>query len=134
MLDKLLNAFSNLTKAKEEEVKQPEQQEEENEPLIVEEKAPEDALDPVLVSQWESELEKFVYDAELAKDLAPVFVKLLNAEGFDKVIELLETKEKQIEAISTGSQKQQTSPEQKQEAKEAKPQTATDILKARYSL
>ena len=92
-----------------------------------------DALDPVLISQWEVNLERFVYDPELAKELAPVFVSLLSAEGFDKVIELLETKEKQIEAIS-GSQHQQTDPFQKQEVKEVKPTTATDILKARHSL
>ena len=91
------------------------------------------ALDPVLVSQWEVNLERFVYDPELAKELAPVFVSLLSAEGFDKVIDLLETKEKQIEAIS-GSQHQQTDPLQKQEVKEVKPTTATDILKARHSL
>ena len=49
------------------------------------------------------------------------------------MIDLLETKEKQIEAIS-GSQHQQTDPLQKQEVKEVKPTTATDILKARHSL
>jgi hypothetical protein len=92
---------------------------------------PKAALDPVLVSQWEVQLERFVYDPELAKELAPVFVSLLRAEGFDKVIDLLETKEKQIEAIS-GSQHQQTDPLQKQEVKEVKPTTATDILKSRY--
>ena len=79
-------------------------------------------------------LERFVYDLELAKELAPVFVSLLSVEGFDKVIELLETKEKQIEAISASSQHQQTDPWQKQEVKEVKPTTATDILKARHSL
>ena len=94
---------------------------------------PEATLDPVLISQWEVYLERFVYDPELAKELAPVFVSLLSAEGFDKVIDLMETKEKQIEAIS-GSQHQQTDPLQKQEVKEAKPTTATDILKARHSL
>ena len=98
---------------------------------VAEQKA---ALDPVLVSQWEVQLERFVYDPELAKELAPVFVSLLRAEGFDKVIDLLETKEKQIEAISGSSQHQQTDPWQKQEAKEVKPTTATDILKARHSL
>ena len=91
-------------------------------------------LDPVLVSQWEVQLERFVYDTELAKELAPVFVSLLSVEGFDKVIDLLETKEKQIEAISGSSQQQQTDPWQKQEVKEVKPTTATDILKARHSL
>ena len=124
MLEKMMAAFK--PKPKEEEVKQEETKVEEQQ----EEKQPE-VLDPVVVGEWETKLTNFVYDAELAKELAPVFVKLLGAEGFDKVVELLETKEKQIEAIGSGS-KQQSNPDQKQEQKEVKPQTATDILKARY--
>lgn len=124
MLDKLMAAFKPKEK-EEEEVKEEikgEEKQEEKQPVT---------LDPVLVEEWETKLTEFVYDAELAKELAPTFVKLLGAEGFDKVLELLVTKEKQIEAISTGS-KQQSNPDQKQEHKEAKPLTATDILKARY--
>ena len=132
MLDKLMGAFVTMMKSKElatsEEKPKEELKDELKDELKYEPKA---ALDPVLVSQWEVALEKFVYDPELAKELAPVFVSLLSVEGFDKVIELLETKEKQIEAISSGCN-QQSNPDQKQEPQEVKPQTATDILKARY--
>ena len=145
MLDKLMGAFVTMMKSKAlkpaeefpkdepeaEQVAEPEaalKDEQVAEPEA-EQKA---ALDPVLISQWEVQLERFVYDPELAKELAPVFVSLLRAEGFDKVIDLLETKEKQIEAISGSSQHQQTDPLQKQEVKEVKPTTATDILKSRY--
>lgn len=143
MIDKLMGAFVTMMKSKA--LKPAEEfpkDEPEAAPADEPEAAPKDepkaepkaALDPVLVSQWEVNLERFVYDPELAKELAPVFVSLLGEEGFDKVIELLETKEKQIEAISGGSQPQQTDPLQKQEAKEVKPTTATDILKARHAL
>ena len=143
MIDKLMGAFVTLMKSKalepaEEFPKdEPEAEPEaalKDEPEAEPKDEPKAILDPVLVSQWEVQLERFVYDPELAKELAPVFVSLLSAEGFDKVIDLLETKEKQIEAISGGSQQQQTDPWQKQEVKEVKPTTATDILKARHSL
>ena len=151
MLDKLMGAFVTMMKSK---ALKPAEEFPKDEPEAVPEAEPEAApeaalkdepvaepeaeqkaaLDPVLVSQWEVALENFVYDPELAKELAPVFVSLLSAEGFDKVIDLLETKEKQIEAISGSSQHQQTDPWQKQEVQEVKPTTATDILKARHSL
>lgn len=143
MLDKLMGAFVTMMKSKAlkpaEEFPKDEPEaapvaEPEDEPVAEPEAEQKAALDPVLVSQWEVQLERFVYDPELAKELAPVFVSLLSAEGFDKVIDLLETKEKQIEAISGSSQQQQTDPWQKQEVKEVKPTTATDILKARHSL
>ena len=145
MIDKLMGAFVTMMKSKalkpaeefpkDEPEAAPEAEPEaapEAEPEAEPKDEPKAALDPVLISQWEVALEKFVYDPELAKELAPVFVSLLGVEGFDKVIELLETKEKQIEAISGSSQHQQTDPWQKQEVKEVKPTTATDILKARH--
>ena len=132
MIDKLMGAFVTMMKSKALKPSEEEPKEELKDELKDEPKEePKAVLDPVLVSQWEVALEKFVYDPELAKELAPVFVSLLSVEGFDKVIELLETKEKQIEAISSGSN-QQSNPDQKQEPQEAKPQTATDILKARH--
>ena len=155
MLDKLMGAFVTMMKSKalkpaeefpkdepeaapeaelKDELKDEPVAEPEAEQKAVPEAEQKAVLDPVLVSQWEVQLERIVYDPELAKELAPVFVSLLSAEGFDKVIDLLETKEKQIEAISGGSQQQQTDPWQKQEVKEVKPTTATDILKARHSL
>ena len=147
MLDKLMGAFVTMMKSKtlkpadeypkdepEAELKDEPEAELKDELKDAPVAEPKAALDPVLISQWEVNLERFVYDPELAKELAPVFVSLLRAEGFDKVIDLIETKEKQIEAISGGSQQQQTDPWQKQEVKEVKPTTATDILKARHSL
>ena len=100
MLDKLMGAFVTMMKSKalkpaDEFPKDEPESELKDEPVdeledvpVAEPKA---ALDPVLVSQWEVQLERFVYDPELAKELAPVFVSLLRAEGFDKVIDLLET-------------------------------------------
>lgn len=124
MLDKLLAAF-----------KPKQQEEDKQEVVITEETEQEDVapvvLDATLVAEWETRLTAFVYDSELATELAPVFVKMAGNEGFDRIIELLETKEKQIEAIST-NYKQQSNPETKIETQEVKPQTATDILKARY--
>ena len=143
MFDKLIGAFVTMMKSKAlkpaEEYPKDEPEAEPVAELVVEPEAEQKAeqkaaLDPVLISQWEVYLERFVYDPELAKELAPVFVSLLSAEGFDKVINLLEIKEKQIEAISGSSQYQQTDPFQKQEVEEVKPTTATDILKARHSL
>ena len=132
MIDKLMGAFVTMMKSKALKPSEEGPKEELKDELKDEPKdEPKAALDPVLVSQWEVALEKFVYDPELAKELAPVFVSMLNEEGFDKVIELLETKEKQIEAISSGCN-QQSNPDQKQEPQEVKPQTATDILKARH--
>ena len=147
MLDKLMGAFVTMMKSKELKpadefpkdepeatpVAEP-KEEPEATPVAEPKEEPKAALDPVLVSQWEVNLERFVYDPQLAKELAPVFVSLLSVEGFDKVIDLLETKEKQIEAISSSNQHQQTDPLQKLEVKEVKPTTATDILKARHSL
>ena len=133
MIDKLMGAFVTMMKSKALEPAEDEPKDDPNQDEQVAEpkEEPKTVLDPVLVSQWEVELERFVYDPELAKELAPVFVSLLSVEGFDKVIELLETKEKQIEAIGSGSN-HQSNPDQKQEPQEVKPQTATDILKARY--
>jgi len=121
MLDKLMGAFVTMMKSKSlkpaEEYPKDEPEatpvaepvaELKDEPEVEPEAELKVALDPVLVSQWEVYLERFVYDPELAKELAPVFVSLLNAEGFDKVIDLLETKEKQIEAISGSSTSRQT--------------------------
>ena len=145
MIDKLMGAFVTMMKSKalkpaeefpkDEPEAEPEAalKDEQVAEQVAEPEAEQKAvLDPVLVSQWEVQLERLVYDPELAKELAPVFVSLLSVEGFDKVIDLLETKEKQIEAISGSSQHQQTDPLQKQEVKEVKPTTATDILKSRY--
>lgn len=55
------------------------------------------------------DLKGLLYEDELVEELLPVFESLSNQEGFEKVMELLTTKEKQIEAISGGSYFEQES-------------------------
>ena len=43
-----------------------------------------------------------VYDEEVANELAPIMAKLSQHEGFDKVWELLEAKEAQVEQVAGG--------------------------------
>lgn len=88
---------------------------------------------PEQLKDWSERLQSYVYDAELSAELAPVFATLSTVQGFDKVLELLDTKEKQIEAIGSSHNKLQSEPESIVTQAEAKPVSATDILKARYS-
>ena len=128
MLDKMLGAFKAKNKPAQEEQKpmgegQPE--------------AVKPAVDPAKVAEWEAKVVAYVYDAELALEIAPVFAAMEGQEGFDKLIELLDSKEKQIEAISKGSSEGKTSPESKgaksvnQEPEQKA--SATDILKERFA-
>ena len=87
------------------------------------------APDPAVVAEMATKLEAFVYDPEVAKELAPVFAAMSAVDGFDKVMELLDAKEKQIEAIG-GNTPQQSTPEVKKQTV-VKPQSAAEILKAR---
>lgn len=57
------------------------------------------------------QIKALVYDDELVEELEPIFNALFANEGFAKVVELLEAKEQQLEAISTGSFKKQSSDE-----------------------
>lgn len=52
--------------------------------------------------QVKAKLQSLVYDDELVAELLPTFLALQGVDGFTKVLELLETKERQIEAISGG--------------------------------
>ena len=133
MLDKMLGAF----KAK----KKPAQ--EEQKPVVVlppeaVKPAVKPAVDPAKVAEWEAKVVAYVYDAELALEIAPVFAAMEGQEGFDKLIELLDSKEKQIEAISKGSSEGKTSPESKgaKSVDNQEPEqkaSATDILKERFA-
>lgn len=49
------------------------------------------------------DLKAVLYDDALVDELLPTFESLYGHEGFEKVMELLTTKEKQIEAISGGN-------------------------------
>ena len=91
------------------------------------------APDPAALADMASQLESFVYDPELASELAPAFVAMSAVEGFDKVMELFAAKEKQIEALNVGSQEQKSTPavQEKPVDGEPKPMSATDILRER---
>ena len=119
MLDKLMAAFK---------PKQP--AESLSAPVLATPDVPEVvAQDPKVVSEMAVKLEAFVYDSEIAAELALVFVSMSVIEGFDKVLELLDAKEKQIEAIS-GNSPQQSTPDVKTPVVVKTP-TASEILKAR---
>lgn len=65
-----------------------------------------------LEAEIKSKLKGILYDEELVNELAPVFMKLQGVDGFNQVFELLETKERQIEAMSGGDWfKQETTPD-----------------------
>ena len=96
------------------------------------------AVDPAKVAEWAGKVVAYVYDVELAQEIAPVFAAMEGQEGFDKLIELLDSKEKQIEAISKGSSDGKTSPESKgaKSVDNQEPEqkaSATDILKERFA-
>ena len=125
MLDKMLGAFKAKSKPAQEEQK----------PMGVK-----PAVDPAKLAEWADKVVAYVYDVELAQEIAPVFAAMEGQEGFDKLIELLDSKEKQIEAISKGSSEGKTSPESKgKDAKSVDNQepeqkaSATDILKERFA-
>ena len=88
---------------------------------------------PAALADMAAQLEGFVYDPELASELAPAFVAMSAVEGFDKVMELFAAKEKQIEALNVGSQEQKSTPavQEKPVDGEPKPMSATDILRER---
>jgi len=69
-----------------------------------------------LEAQIKAKLKGIVYDEELVDELTPVFMRLNGVEGFNQVFELLETKERQIEAMSGGDWfKQETNPDKSTE-------------------
>lgn len=71
--------------------------------------------------QIKQQLKGLVYDDELVEELAPVFMRLQGIDGFNQVMELLVTKEKQIETISGGDWfKQESSDAQSEEEIETK--------------
>lgn len=121
LLDKLLAAFKPKKKEEQPAVEQ--------EP----EAAPQAEADPATLVEMASKLEGFVYDPELAAELAPTFVAMSAVDGFDKVMELFAAKEKQIEALNVGGQEQKSTPvvQEKPEEEQPKAKSATDILRER---
>ena len=51
---------------------------------------------------YKNKLMNIVYDEETANELAPIMAKLAQHEGFEKVWELLEAKEAQVEQVAGG--------------------------------
>lgn len=72
-------------------------------------KAIEDA--PKKQELLKQKLKNFVYDDESVEELLPAFLKLQDNEGFSAILELLEDKEKQIDAISSGGWFKQEAPQ-----------------------
>lgn len=56
----------------------------------------------VLEAQLREKLTGILYDDELVEELLPAFISLSGNENFPTVMELLESKEKQIESITGG--------------------------------
>ena len=132
MIDKILSAFQAKNKAAQEEEQKPKGK--------GQSEAVKPAVDPAKVAEWAGKVVAYVYDEELAQEIAPVFAAMEGQEGFDKLIELLDSKEKQIEAISKGSSEGKTSPESKGKGAKSvdnqEPEqkaSATDILKERFA-
>lgn len=94
----------------------------------------------LLETQVREKLKGIVYDDSLIDELLPTFVKLQGVEGFSKVVELLETKERQIETITGGDWYKQTTKEEEQElTKEEEEEDESDslvdsILKSKYEV
>lgn len=135
LLDKILAAFK-PKKKEEQPAVQPEQEAPAAQKPAVEqepEDAPQAEANPAALAEMASKLEAFVYDPELAAELAPAFVAISAVEGFDKVMELFTAKEKQIEALNVGGQEQKSTPavQEKPEEEQPKVKSATDILRER---
>ena len=130
LLDKLLAALKSKKQEEQPAVEAPAEQSTEVETPAVETSH---EADPAALADMVSKLEAFVYDTELASELAPAFVAISAVEGFDKVMELFAAKEKQIEALNVGGKEQKSTPavQEKPVEGEPKPKSATDILRER---
>lgn len=93
------------------------------------------------LTDYTQKLKTLVYDDEIVKELAPIFAALHGTKGFDKVVELLETKEQQIAAISGGEwfkqevedeQSQQQDSSDKKDGQQDEPLSAEQILELKY--
>lgn len=91
------------------------------------------------LEDYTTKLKALTYDEDIAKELAPIFAKLHGTEGFNKVWELIETKEQQIAAISGGEWFKQESDSNTDEDKASgsesekeQPLTAEQILENKY--
>lgn len=92
---------------------------------------------------YKTKLKGILYDDELVEELAPVFASLHDKEGFDKVFQLLETKEKQLEKVvggewysqSTGNDEKEINTDNEnteEEADEKEVSSAEEILAKQF--
>ena len=82
-----------------------------------------------LEAQVKATLKKLVYDDEIVDELTPTFLNFYGKEGFSEILELLESKEQQIEYISGGDWfKQESNPDNKSEDKEEDEDEGNDAL------
>lgn len=89
--------------------------------------------------KFKEQLTGILYDEELVEEFAPIFAKLSQHEGFDKVVELLETKERQLESFTeTNWNKQEsdkgdeTLEQEKEEENQSAELSAEAILRAQF--
>lgn len=96
------------------------------------------------LEHYKTVLKNIVYDEGLIDELAPIFSKLHDIEGFDKVFGLLEAKEQQINQIVEGDWFKQISEsdttstdnensEEQNSTQQDKGLSASDILKSKYN-
>lgn len=88
-------------------------------------------------AQLKEKLKGLLYDDELVEEMVPIFLGLQGKPGFDKIVELLETKEKQIEAISGGDWFKKESDagskvEQEEDETDSSVNLVDSILKTKY--
>lgn len=84
MIEKLLSGWNKSRKPKEEQEQKP-------------------SIDEELLNSYKQKLKGIVYDDELVEQYAPIFAKLHEHDAEGSLIDLLENKEKQIQAIADGS-------------------------------
>lgn len=90
---------------------------------------------------YKTKLMNIVYDEEMATELAPIMAKLAQHEGFDKVWELIEAKESQIEQVAGGEwnkssfddeEPETIEPHKQTKQPETKLKTAEEILAEQF--
>lgn len=103
-----------------------------------------DVTEDKKLEHYKTVLKNIVYDESLIDELAPIFSKLHDIEGFDKVFGLLEAKEQQINQIVEGDWFKQISEsdttstdnensEEQDSTQQNKGLSASDILKSKYN-
>lgn len=85
-----------------------------------------EGLNEELLKSYKEKLKGIVYEDELVDQFAPIFVKLHEHDADGVVFELLENKEKQIQAIADGSAFKDVSGELAQDTEINQPQGEED--------